>query len=449
VISLTDARLKRRSTRHGLAVVLLTSLILLIGPAGHFTAKLESTPVDAYASIARNLATVEPPVGFAALAAGAESQAPVAPVSPFAPVLDIVPLQDGTGLFISAGGVGELDETVFANIGVGPGHQKGGWTMTYSDTVQAYVTTAAGFTPTVGASGSINITTTGGLDTGGVDFNRAYVPASTVQTIRSIDGNLELELADTDVITFNTYVAVVPSYAPPGPAPVGHRFVGSPYSVRAAGALVETDASMSLRLFYNDATLAGADPHTLAIFRWDAANKHWDNWEGTPFFTHRRLSVPTRLFNTYTLMATPAWHDSFYDLSGMDPSQFGNVTWSGGQENRLLLASTPGTGSAVSKPITPTTAFVHWGSLTFARTADPPTTTLTVDVLSLDGSAVLTDVISGAELSSLDATSYPALKLRANLSSTVAGETPTLDTWRLAWEVKEYEVYLPCIVRSG
>jgi hypothetical protein len=71
--------------------------------------------------------------------------------------------------------------------------------------------------------------------------------------------------------------------------------------------------------------------------------------------------------------------------------------------------------------------------------------TLTVDVLTLDGSTVLTDVISGADLSSHDLASYPALKLRANLSSTVAGETPALDTWRLAWEVMEHKVYLPLI----
>jgi hypothetical protein len=46
--------------------------------------------------------------------------------------------------------------------------------------------------------------------------------------------------------------------------------VGSAYSVRASGAVLVADRPMSLRLYYNEITLAGADPHTLAIFAWDA-----------------------------------------------------------------------------------------------------------------------------------------------------------------------------------
>jgi hypothetical protein len=75
-------------------------------------------------------------------------------------------------------------------------------------------------------------------------------------------------------------------------------------------------------------------------------------------------------------------------------------------------------------------------------------TTLTVDVLSLDGSDLLPDVVSGANLTDLDASQYPALKLRANLSSTVAGKTPVLHIWRLTWQVAEHRVYLPSIMRS-
>ena len=447
MISLIDARLKNRNRWHWLAAVLLASFILLVGSAGYSTAKLESTPAGAHA-FAPKLAAVEPPPGRAVLAASDESSSLVASTSTFAPFLDIVPSQDGTELFISAGGVGKLGGTVFANIGIGPGHDKGGWTMTYSNTVQVYVATAAGFAPRVSASGPINITTTLGLDTGTVDFQRAYVPASTTQAIGSIDGNLQLMLVSTDTFPSETYIAVVPSYALPGPLPLGHRLVGSAYSVRASGALPAADKPMSLHLRYEDATLTGADPHTLAIFAWDAYHKRWDDLGGRLSYDEQYLSVATDRFTTYALVTTPAWHDNFDDLSGLDLTQCNNVTIGGTPENRtLVLLNMPGGGSAVSQLITPTTGFANWGSLTFTHTVAPPTTTLTVDVLNLDGSEVLTGVTSGADLTGLDASQYPSLKLRANLSSTVAGETPALERWELAWRVEEHEVYLPMVVK--
>jgi hypothetical protein len=366
----------------------------------------------------------------------------------FAPSLHIVPSQDGTELFISAGGVGELGGTVFANVGIGPGADKDSWTMTYSDTVQAYVAMATGFTPGVSTSGPINITTTLGLDTGTVDFNRAYVPASTTQALRSVDGNLELTLVTTDTVTFDTYVAIVPSFAPPGPAPLGHRFIGSTYSARAASALLVTDRPMSLRLAYNATTLAGADPHTLAIFAWDAANKRWDQLGGRLFYDQQYLAVTTRRFTTYALMATPAWRDDFDDFNGLDFTGISNVTLGGTLEDRMLvLAGTPGSGSAVSRPITPTTTIDSWGNLTFTRTVDPPTTTLTVDVLSVDGTGLLTNVTSGASLAGIDPAQHPSLKLRANLSSTMAGETPALSEWQVTWQVEQHKVYLPVVLK--
>jgi len=124
---------------------------------------------------------------------------------------------------------------------------------------------------------------------------------------------------------------------------------------------------------------------------------------------------------TYALMATPTWRDGFDDFSGLDlPAGVSNVILNG---QGLVLASAAITGSAVSRPITPTIAIVAWGDLTYTCAVDPPTTTLSVDVLSVDGSEVLANVASGANLASIDPAQYPALELRANLSSTVAGET--------------------------
>jgi hypothetical protein len=441
---LTDTRRKNHTFQRWSAAVLLASLIVLTWVPWHSTAKLESTPVTP--QHLRSFAqTQRPKVGLRQ----SESHAPTAPTSAFTPFLNIVPSQDGRELYISAGGVGELGGTVFANIGIGPGHDKHSYTMVYSDTVQAYVATAAGFTPNMDASGPMNITTTLGLDTGMVDFNRAYVLSSTIQTVGSIDGNLELTLVSTDTITFDTYIAIVPSYAPPGPAPLGHRFAGSSYSVRAAGALLVTDEPMSLRLYYNDTTLAGADPHTLAVFGWDAFNERWDDLGGRLFYDQQYVSVATSRFTTYALMSTPAWRDDFDDFNGLNfPAEVSNVTLRVQGDNReLVLLGTVISGIAVSKPVTPTTAIDSWGNLAFTGTMNPPTTTLSVDVLSVDGTEILTDVISGASLASIDPVQHPALKLRVYLFSTVVGETPSLDRWQVTWQVEEYKVYLPVALR--
>jgi hypothetical protein len=366
-----------------------------------------------------------------------------------APFLDLVPSQDGTSLFVSAAGIKEPIGTLFVNVeGLGPGHEKNSWTMTYSDTVRAYVATAVGFTPQTGASGSLNITSTRGLDSGAVTFNRAYVLSSTIQNVSSIDNNLDLSIVSTDTLPTDTYIAIAPSYAPPGPVPTGHRLVGSTYSVRAAGALLTTDRPMSLWMHYNDALLRGADPHTLAVFAWDAYDEHWEELGGRLFQDKQYLSVTTSRFTAYALMATTTWRDDFDDLNGLDLSACENVTLGGTPEERTLeLTDAPSDGMAVSRIITPTAAFAAWDTLTYTGTATPPTTTLTVDVLDVDGAEVLTDVSDGASLNVLNPAQHPALRLRVNLSSTTAGQSPSLGEWRLSWRVAEQKVYLPVVLR--
>lgn len=324
--------------RYWFAAMVLVSFMFLTGATWYFTPNPESTPVDTStggfglggefpirgvrlkpsssenealrAKIQPIRASLSQYGGFSPASTSAlrvvgnlraKNRVPFTANTTFAPFLDVVPLQDGTGLFISAGGVGELGGTVFANIGIGPGHYKGSTSMVYSGTV--YIATIGDFTPNTGASGPLSITTTLGLNSGEVDFNRAYVPASTIQTISSIDGNLQLSVVSTDTMIYDTYIAVVPGFAPPGPPPQGHRLVGSVYSVRAAGTLLTTPEPMSLRIYYNNTILAGADPHTLAILAWDAFNQRWNNLGGTLFSTQQYLSVATSRFTTYALMA--------------------------------------------------------------------------------------------------------------------------------------------------
>jgi hypothetical protein len=435
---------------------LLASFIILIGTPWYSNAKLPSSPVSAQTSINRQPSASTSLLDHDELAAD-EHWRSVAPAAAFAPFLDIVPESNGTDLLISAGGVGELGGTVVANIGIGPGGNKGGWTMIYSNTAQTYFATATGFTPGQGASAPLNITTTLGLDTGPVLFNRAYVPASKIQTVTSLDNNLQLNIATTDTLTSETYIVVVPSFAAPGPAPIGNRFVGSVYSVRASGALVVTSKPMLLHLAYGPAALAGADPHTLAIFAWDPAPKakQWIKLGGQLSADRSYVSVATPRFTTYALMATTTWRDDFddFNFSGLDLGRTQNITLDlQGDSLALALQDIPGQGVAVSRPITPTSIISGWGTLAFTGTALAPATRLAVDVLDVDGTTVLlADAASGANLAGIDPAQHPVIRLRARLESTAAGQSPKLDVWQVTWLASgaqgRFYIYVPAVLK--
>ncbi len=363
------------------------------------------------------------------------------------PFIDVVPSQDGTELYISAQDSDVLSGTVFANIGIGPGHQEGSYTMSYSNTVQTYIAMAAGFTPGTDASGPLSISTTSGLNSGTVAFNRAFIPASTTTSIHSIDGFLQLSVVSTDTFNTDTYITVVPSYGLSDALPLGHMLVGSSYSVRAPATTLNTTRPMSLRIYYDETILAGTDPHTLAIFAWDASNKQWDNLGGRLFYNQKYLSVATSRFTTFALLATTTWRDEFDDFNEFDTIDNITLALEDGDFS-LIMANTPGIGTAVSKPITPNGTIESWGTLTFTYATDPPTTTLTIDVLSLEGTELQTNLTAGSSLMAIDPVQHPSLKLRANLTSTETSFTPYLDQWQLTWQVEmENKVYLPMVQR--
>jgi hypothetical protein len=368
----------------------------------------------------------------------------------FSPHIIAVPSTCGEALYIQADGIAQLGGTFFANVSVGPGHQKDAWTMTYSDTVDTLVATAYGFTPGVGVVSSMSITGTTGtqtFDTGDVEFNRAFVEAlaSEPQDLFSPDGKVQLTLLSNQTMPADTYVIIMSSHTPPAPPPLGHDFVSASYNVRAAGALPNSDKSMQLHLNFDSTPFCGSNPHTLAIFAWDAGAEAWNDLGGTLFYSQCYLSKSVTRFTEYALMATTTWRDDFWDYEGLS-ARSGVALRSTGGNLELVLSSDETSGWAISNPITPTTPFATWHSLVFTATVPSPTTTLTIDLLGLDNTPVLTNVSSGVDLSSLDAASYPALKLRASLSSTVAGETPALDVWRLTWQVEEHKVYLPVVL---
>ena len=227
-----------------------------------------------------------------------------------APFLTLVPSADGRELLVSAGTGRELDGTLYASVGIGEtGIKEGwtgikeGWTMTYSETVQAYLTTVTGFTPDRSQEGQVAISTTTGLATEATAFVRAYVPNDGPQTIRSADGALELQLPGPNTLPAAAYIAVVPSYTPPGAVSAGHELVGPVYSVRAAGALAQSDKPFLVRLYYADGLLAGRAPESLIIFYWNSADSAWQPLDGRLFADQGYVSVATDQFGTYALIA--------------------------------------------------------------------------------------------------------------------------------------------------
>jgi hypothetical protein len=131
------------------------------------------------------------------------------------------------------------------------------------------------------------------------------------------------------------------------------------------------------------------------------------------------------------------WSDDFDDMSGL--SIPANVQTSGGQ---LTLTNDALPGSATSILISPP-QIGEWGRLYFRATV-PLSTNLTIDVLDITDSSLMHNVPSGGNLAGIDVAMYPALKLRAALSSTVAGHAPSLDEWRITWAPDyPYQTYLP------
>jgi hypothetical protein len=369
----------------------------------------------------------------------------------FTPTLTLVPSEDGTSLYIDAGGVRPFGDTLFVNLGIGPGHNKGSWTMSFSETVDLYVTTAAGFTPGINTSSELHITTTLGLATAPVEFSRAFVHHDTPTQITSPNGALALSLITAGTLPADTYIAIVPSYAAPAPPPPGYQMVGETYSVRAPGSLPTADLPMSLRMTVSPQLLGALDPQTLVIAVWNGQPGKNGSWEilGGELLTDlasRAVAATTRRFGTFALMSGPAWSDSFADLEGLDLPTSSGVTLGLVNDELALVPEPEADGVAVSRLInaSPTT----WGTLSYSAIV-PPESQLAVDLLSADGSLLLEDVTSGTSLASIDGQVHPNVRLRVRLTAGPLGERPALLGWGITWQSAESrrQLFLPLIVR--
>jgi hypothetical protein len=149
-------------------------------------------------------------------------------------------------------------------------------------------------------------------------------------------------------------------------------------------------------------------------------------------------------FPVSVAMTDSTWSDDFHDASGLSTLEDVQVS-----DGRLMLATNALLGSATSILISPTPPGVRsWGRLYFTATM-PLSTALVVDVWDTSGAPLMHGVPSGGTLAGIDAGTHPVLKLRATLSSTVAGQTPRLDEWRLNW-IPDYpnQIFLPVLAKS-
>ncbi len=104
---------------------------------------------------------------------------------------------------------------------------------------------------------------------------------------------------------------------------------------------------------------------------------------------------------------------------------FDNLRLAGGQ----FVAS----GTFTSPPVAPA-SWVRWGALTFTRDVSGAGTALSVDVLATDGTVLASDVASGTDLNTVaNIAGRSAIKLRANLSTSVNTVTPRLLDWTIGY----------------
>lgn len=361
------------------------------------------------------------------------------------PFVHVVPSNDGNEITISLDEEHPLSGLLFANIKDGPTGSKGSWTLPYSNTVGSYIQTIPFSSPTTTAVGRFNLTSTLGLRTEDIRFQRALVQAQPGGNLVSIDDVLKLELLNPGTLTANTYMVVTNNAGEPGARnPIDLTLLSPSYTIRPAGHLVETPNPMTLSISYSTLDLRGADPRTVDIYRWHEGEQQWQPLGATWQATGESFSVGTMLFGTYALAARPRWQADFADLALASLEEQSMVKRGGQPDQWVLMLKQPGRGNALSKAIVPSFGLEAWGTLFFTATTAAPTATLTVDVMSLEGEQLLSNVANGGSLAAIDVAQNPALRLRVNMTTTASTALPTLSSWQVTWQQP-----LPGLVRVG
>lgn len=270
-------------------------------------------------------------------------------------------------------------------------------------------------------------------------FWRYYYDGTEID-IPSDDHNAILRLF-TNTLIGPHYIIVMDTNDLPEALPVEVRGIGLPYSFRASGLIFDSDNNMSLDLYYSDTILGGADPLTLRIFEWDTPNDAWADTGNQTLntFLGTRLNKPATKFTAYILGSTPRWCDSFTTGVGLETRN--GISRTGGM---LKLEDTATTGTATSKPYTPTLPLRAWQSISYTTANISAGRSLSVSVLSQNNQVLKANVTSGQSLSGL---LHPSLKLQVEMSTTSPGNSPELLEWCLLADVTD-EVYLPIVIKG-
>lgn len=287
------------------------------------------------------------------------------------------------------------------------------------------------------------------LDTEAIEFKRYYYANDNSPAPVPVDspdnGKASLNLFSTSLYAPH-YIIVMTTNALPGALPSDVKSVGFPYSFRSFITTFDSDNPMSLAIGSSDIELGTVNPLTLRIFEWNV--DRWirsDQYSVTTFESLPRLNRATTKFTTYILGGTPHWLDSFTSELGIGAkNNIKPILNSGGRlklEDVGLL-----TGTLTSKPYTPTLPLKSWKSISYTANV-PPGTGLTVSVLSRDGAVLIDQASPGQSLTDLDPSLYPSLKLRVEMTTTIA-TSPELFDWCLLAEPAGYGVYLPVVVKA-
>lgn len=365
------------------------------------------------------------------------------------PFLYVVPNSDGASLNVKARKLGGFDPRIGSTLRIGgtssePGHSD------YNPGADEYAFVYEGIsTPGVTSpmmTAMITTTNDGGEQVilGQSDFVRDFVPGDANQEIVSQDSHSRL-LIPRNSLPPDSYVVLMSTVIPPGEVPPGHRLLGQSYAIRASGAITQSLTPLLLQIDYDADLLFGASSHTISLFWWNEAARRWQDLKSQPFGDQATHSTAIHQLNgAYALMLGTTWRDPFLDYSGVDERQNVRLAYGG----RLSLSSSANQGHAVSKPVSPTTAFVGWEALRYAAEV-PGGADLAVDVLAADGSVLIENAAADASLAAIDPTQHPSLRLRARLSATQTGVAPYLDDWSLSWlpqTLPPLHLYLPLLM---
>jgi hypothetical protein len=366
--------------------------------------------------------------------------------------LAIYPDPGGQEVTVYVTGLNGEQGVFYANLTEGPGIPKHSWTSEIgeSETAGTGIATLPGFAPEESVSAALFITSTENYQSDLVEFNRVFVPVRGGQSYSSPDGDVEVEIFFADTFSTTTYLVLGPTLNLPGPLPEGYQFVLPGYNIQAPVTLPPPQRSFGLR--FDLRRVEAVNPHRLVLLHWQ--NRQWQPVDFQQVFSRDDLGAPALffgdgLFGIFTVAAENAWRDTFDSDAGIAahgtaPGAHHNITVDRGHA-RLTDVDRPGvlTSTLISLP----TDRLRWESLTFTQSVEPASAhgaaTLQVDILAANGTPLALDVKSGDRLS------LPPvdIRLRATLTATVGGESPTLSEWRIGWTEAEHQLYLPITAR--